>query len=408
MAGVKDIYDMGTERLKVSILFGAGATNPALPELLQKVGNARFYKQAKDPETFLAQHRDTPPELVLVDLNGLTRVPDWLEGLIDQLPQSEVAVCSETRDPDFLIRIMKLRVGAFLPLPLNLKDLEDALERVRVERSKLKVYRGQLVAVTGTKGGVGTTSVATNLAVALAEQLSGGVVLVDMARPFPQVGQFLDLKGSHTVMDLAASADALDPMFIQKVVQKHKSQLDVLMSNPEFGLEGETSPNPGDLGKIFTGPLRQLYEWVVVDCGAWVDRFYIWLMQEADQILLLTELTVPDLQNLKRIKSLLHSWDVDEHKVRVVVNRYEKDYTLGLKDIENIAQQPAFYTLPSDYLALSEAINQGVPLVEAAPRSKLWRRLKALAGELIVLSKPKAAQAHASGRGFFRRIFHKG
>jgi pilus assembly protein CpaE len=394
------------ERFRVSILHGSGKENPQFREVLKDQPNLKFFQQALDPETFLSQHEIITPDLVVVDLDGMSEIPAWLGEISARLPESDIMVCSQCRDPDFLIRIMKLRVDAFVPLPLERHDLEEAVARVQANRLKDRGSEGhlsQLVVVTGTKGGVGTTSIAVNLGIALAEEMSGGVVLLDMARPFPQVGQFLNLKAEHTLLDLLHSADNLDPLFMNKIVQEHKSKLGVILSSPEFELGSPKLMDVRGLSKVFE-TLRTYYSWLLVDAGSWLDYVFVKQVQEADHVLLLTELTVPDLQNLKKIRGVFQRWDLDEAKVKVVVNRYEKDYTLGLPDIENIIFKPAFYTLPSDYASLIEAINQGVGLPEVAPRSKLWRRIKGLAGELIAQSKPR----EEARPGFLRRLFQKG
>jgi pilus assembly protein CpaE len=392
------------ERLRVSILHGAGRENPEIGEVLQNLPYLKLFKQAVDPETFLSQHANKAPDLVLVDLDGLTQVPEWLGELINRLPASEIAVCSKCRDPDFLIRIMKLRVGSFLPLPLQRQDLEEAVARARAALQERPSEPSQIIAVTGSKGGVGTTSLATNLALALNETTPGEVVLADLARPFPQVGQFLDLKAQHTLRDLIQSADSLDAIFLRKVVQQHKSQLGVILSSAELetGFPGVIDPEA--LSKTLVA-LRTAYTWIVVDAGCWLDYLFVKLVQEADHVLLLTELSVPDLQNLKKIRALFQRWELDDYKIKVVVNRYEKDYTLGLGDLESILGRPVFYTLPSDYHSLIEAINQGVPLAEVAPRSKLWRKIKGLAAELVAQSRPKTGEDKP---GILRRFFLKG
>lgn len=396
---------MNAQIMKVSVLHGNGSLNPEYREILSGIHNCKLWKEAQNPETFLAQHQDTPPDLALVDLDGTGTIPDWLEPLVAQLPQTEVMVCSHSRDPDFLIKVMKLRTGGFIPLPLNRQEFLTTLGRLQAEKEK---YQGQdysqILAVTGTRGGVGTTSIATNLAVALAEAMPGGVILVDLARPFPHVGQFLDLECKHTIKDLVESADSLDPVFVKKIVQKHKSNLEVLLSYPDYDLESAMVPDPKSLGKIFA-TLRKSYDWVVVDLGAWLDPFYVRVLQEADQILLVTQLALPDLQNMKTIKVLFSRWDLDAHKVKVLVNRYVKNYALGIKDIENVLQQSVSYTLPSDYPPLIEAINQGEPLGTMAPRSKLWRRLKELAGDLASQARVESEAQRAARPGLLHRLF---
>lgn len=394
-----------SQPIKVSVLYGAGTENPELPEALKEFPGVKFLKQALAPETFLAQHEEAAPDVVLLDLDGMSRVPEWVNRVINHLPRSRLVVCSQSRDPDFLIGIMKLKVDAFVSLPLDRQELSEVVERLRLslEQERLKEpFKSQVVAITGTKGGVGVTSLATNLAVALAEINPAQVVLVDLARPFPHAGQFLDLKGSHSIRDLFQSVDSLDPVFIQKTVQRHKSSLDVLLSTPDDPLGASCLADTQALKKVVSS-LRATYNWILVDLGSWIDYLYAALVKEADDVLLVTELSVPDLNNLRRLKGLYYSWDVDDHKVHLVVNRYEKDFTLGLKDLENIFLRPVFATLPSDYASLIDAINQGLPLGEIAPRSKLWRSLRGMAKNLMVQRQQDRQSSGA--KGFIRRLF---
>jgi len=395
-----------SQTINVSLLYGTGSPNPEYRELLSSLDNLKILKEAEDPETFLTQHQEKSPDLALVDLNGDAAIPDWLGQVIARLPQTEVMVCSHSRDPDFLIRIMKLRAGGFLPLPLDREEFLATLERIRAERApRREPGDSQILAVTGTKGGVGTTSIAVNLAVALAEIMPGEVILVDLARPFPHVGHFLDLECRHTIKDLLDSADSLDPMFVKKIVLKHESDLEVLPGYSNYNLAAPMVHDSKAMAKIFT-ILRSSYNWVVVDLGSWLDLFYLQVIQEADQILLVTELTLPDVQNAKVIKALFQEWGVEDHKLKVLVNHYKKHYALGLKNLENIFLQPVACTLPHDYAPLMEAINQGETLGKMAPRSKLWRVLKDLAAELVAQSKPGAERRQAaSGPGLLGKLF---
>jgi pilus assembly protein CpaE len=277
----------------------------------------------------------------------------------------------------------------------------------QVRAAKVKHHEpssSQILAVTGTKGGVGTTSFATNLAVALVEIVPGGVILVDLARPFPHVGQFLDLKSKHTIKDLIDSSNNLDPTFVQKIVAKHKSDLDVLLNQPDYNLASPKVSDLGAMSQIFA-TLRSSYSWVVVDLGSWLDLFYIRVLQEVDQILLVTELTVPNLQNARIIKSLFQEWGLDDQKLKVLVNHYAKHYALGLNNLESIFVKPTLYTFPHQYYPIVEAINQGEPLWESAPRSKLWQRLKELAAELVAQNQPKTEKPFAAKPGLLRKIF---
>lgn len=400
---------MNSQHVTISVLYGTGIPNPEYRELLSSIDNLRVIKEALDPTTFFTQSAANPADLVLVDLDGSASIPPWLTQVTARLPQTEVMVCSHSRDPDFLIQIMKLRPGGFLPLPLNREEFLGILARVKAEKKRNhSLGNSQILAVTGSKGGVGTTTVATNLAVAMAEVIPGGVILVDLARPFPHVGQFLDLKCNHTMKDLMENADSLDPVFLKKIVQKHKSGLEVLLNYPDYHLGAHMVPDIEATRKIFT-MLCASYNWVVVDLGIWVDSFYSQILRGADQTLLVTELTLPDLQNIKILKALFHDWDLNNRTIKIVVNRYIKHYALGLKDLENLMHQPALQTLPLEHQILLEAINQGEPLSEVAPRSRLWRQLKSVAAELIEQqSKAESDNALAAKPGFLKRLMKRG
>jgi pilus assembly protein CpaE len=209
---------------------------------------------------------------------------------------------------------------------------------------------------------------------------------------------------------LADSSESLDPLFIQKVIQKHDSGLDIVLGPQSFSydspsLEFAVLPEPRSLKKVFEA-FRSSYSWVVVDLGSWLDLFYFQILQAADQVLLVTELTVPDLRNLKVIHALWRDWDVYDQNMKVVVNRYVKDYSLGLKDVENISHQPVTFTLPHDIAVMREAINQGMALKDSAPHSKLRRKLKGLAAELEAERKRQTEGQISARAGFFRRLLN--
>ena len=90
---------------------------------------------------------------------------------------------------------------------------------------------------------------------------------------------------------------------MQKVIQKHKSGLDILLGYPNYYLESRAFPELPSLEKIFQ-TLRASYQWIIIDLGGWLDPLYFRVLQKSDEILLLVQLSVPDLQNLKTFEAL--------------------------------------------------------------------------------------------------------
>jgi len=151
---------MDADKLNISIISGTGLSFPPLVDMLNTLPLVEATEQFLDITAFLSKAPETPPDSVLVYLNGLTTPPQWIETLCRKFPQVPVMACSERLEPQFLMRAMQLGVREFLPLPLSREDLEGALQRVRFsKRQQASGHpQGAVVAVAGHKGGSGTTS----------------------------------------------------------------------------------------------------------------------------------------------------------------------------------------------------------------------------------------------------------
>jgi pilus assembly protein CpaE len=318
---------------------------------------------------------------VVVYLNGMTAPPEWIGELTQKFPQTPVLVCSERLELDFLMRAMQLGVREFLPLPLSHDIVEAALKRVQVAKKRLIApAQSTVVVVTGHKGGVGTTTIAINLAVAISELQGERCALVDLGRPFPDIGNFLDHDTTYDLCDVIHNLDDLDQSFFKKIMQPYGNNLDILHGISDF--KEQDNLDVEGVGKIFD-ILRGLYKHIVVDLGHLYDELFFRVFREADLVLMLTELNVPNFRNLRKLWPMLKDWDPTRAKVKIVVNRNNKGSDLGMRELEKILDAPPLAVLPSDYVPLIEAINQGVPLGKVAPRSKLYAGLRELAQKII-------------------------
>lgn len=396
---------MRGDKLTISILCGAWGKSQVDSQLINTMENLELVQEAHSIEAFETLYKDGVPDIVLIDLDGLSQIPDGLETLVNRLSQSAIIVCSQCIESEFLLRLLQLNVQ-FIPLPLSQENLEAAVMQARQKRRQAKPAKlsSRLVALAGSRGGVGITAIATNLSIALAEQTPGRVVLVDLARPFPAVGQFLNIKEGHSIIDLIQNVDHLDLHFLENVLHKYQPNLSILLGNPDLTLSTSSCLTDKVLNKIFK-TLEGYFEWIVVDLGYWIDSIYLSVVEEADVVLLLTELSIPDLQNLGRIKKLFSRYNFNLNKIKIVVNRYEKNNVLKLTDIETNFNQPIYYQLPSDYYSIADAINQGESLAESAPNSKLWRSIKRLATELIEQAGIKPPNGTAPRPGLLKRLF---
>ena len=375
---------MYPDHLTISVLFGSGVQRPEIKEVLDKCPQLKVLGQTTDPQIFASQQQDGCPDVVLVEMNGEKGVPEWLGNLPQEMPHTQVLVCSYNREPDFLIRAMQVGIREFLPLPLTQTDLEAALKRVWSARKRLQpvdnTRQGRIIVVTGHKGGVGSTTIAVNLSEALGEATGERIALIDLGRPFPDVATFLDQESNYSIMDLIHNIATLDQSFLQRIMQPYGASLSILHGASDF--KEQDSIELENLERIFV-ILRNMYKFIVIDLSHWLDELFLKVMTEADMVLMLTGLTIPDLRNLKKLWPYLLEWHHDKRKIKIIVNRYDNSSGLQLRDLEHILQHPAFATLANDYQALMQCLNQGSPLMTAAPRSKLWRSIKDLASQVL-------------------------
>jgi pilus assembly protein CpaE len=293
-----------------------------------------------------------------------------------------VLLCSKRIDQDFLLKAMRLGVREVVPLPLNQEELEKALDRVLASKKRLSEATseaGKVLVVTGNKGGVGATAIAVNLSLALARMQSGPVILVDLGRPYPDVGNFLDRESMYSVFDLIQNQANLDQTFLEKTIQVYEKNFSLMHGIADFSDQDAISLE--GLKKVFT-LLKSNYRWVVVDLSHWLDELFLQVLQDADLALMLVELTVPDLRNLGHLWPLLRNWMQVQEKIKLVINRHDRSNGLSVGNLEQVLKQKSYWTLPSDYENLNEAINRGVPLANVAPKSRLWSSLEGLAHQL--------------------------
>ena len=160
------------DKLNVSIFHSLGVDTAPLQEALSHNPELEVVGQATDPGTLLNQVQESNPDLALVSFNGSCVFPDWLPSFIQSSPQTAVMVCCNNRNPEFLIQALRAGVREVLPVAPSQEELEHALARVKAFKpvAAPEPQKAHLIAVTSHAGGVGVTSVAVNLAFALAER----------------------------------------------------------------------------------------------------------------------------------------------------------------------------------------------------------------------------------------------
>lgn len=333
-------------------------------------------------EFFQEVVNQTSPDAVIVNIDQNEQVA---LGLIQTLKANYaglgIIALSQRTDGQVILRAMRAGAGEFLTTPIQIDELFEALERVSsVGLAAGRNKPGITVAVTGSSGGVGCTTIAVNLACAMARDPNNSVVLVDLDLSVGDADVFLDTIPDYTLLDVAQNIMRLDLVMLRKSLTKHESGV-YLLPRP-IHLEDMESISTEDFRKVL-GLLKASFSHMVLDLSKSFGRLDLVSMQMADQTLLLTQLDLPCLRNVVRIlNSMEHHSGISE-KIKIIVNRSGLDRSqISSTNAEETINRPIFWRIPNNYSVVSESRNNGVPLLTQAPKAAITLSINELSDKL--------------------------
>jgi pilus assembly protein CpaE len=323
------------------------------------------------------------PDLLISELGADAEKEILLiQSLLDKDKIGEVFLTSEKTDPEMLMQAIRMGVKEFFPQPIKRSDVEHALKRFQETKAHAAPAThqksGKLISVVGSKGGVGTTTIAVNLAVTLAEQENDrSVAILDMNTLFGEIPLFLEISPKYHWGEITKNIARLDDTFLMNVLSKHSSGVHVLPS-PGY-LNGHQAPTP-DIMERLLGVMKRLFDFVVIDCGQSTDETALKTIQMSDEVLLISVMNLPCLANTnKLLRSFIDLGYQRKERIKVVMNRYMKKSEITFQDAKKGIGHEMFWIIPNDYGTTMSAINNGKPLSEIAPRSKIVKSFEEMA-----------------------------
>jgi pilus assembly protein CpaE len=291
-------------------------------------------------------------------------------------PSACIIACSgyQEPNPDLLMQAMRSGVREFLSQPIDPMVVREMLERLLKQRGMPQSEKEKLLVVAGAKGGVGTTTVAANLAVQLA-RVGKRVVLFDLGRPLGHAALLLDLEVRFSFRAAVDSLDRLDSHLFSGLLASHKSGLQVLAGASNADEWERVSP--ASLARV-VNVAQGSFDFVVADIGAHCSSEWGPVLRLARHIVLLTETNVPSLWSLERHVTLLRSLGIDSNRLRLIVNRWHRADEDPLEAFEKRVKLPIFERLPNDYKQVSRAVNMGTELLRGH-NDQLVQKFRSLA-----------------------------
>jgi pilus assembly protein CpaE len=350
----------------------------------------QFLGAVRDPQEVWTYR--TPPEAILIsgqvgDEEGLRLI----EEVTTSLPRAAVIVLVNKEQMDFIQRALLTGARGFLLQPFSDAELRESIRRIHwleVERiSRLAQEpteegistQGEILAVFSPKGGVGRTTIASNLAVAL-QQAGQRVVLVDGSLQFGDVPVVLNIHARTTIVSLVRRLKEIDAELLMEVLAPHSSGIRVLLGPSQ--LEEADALYPEAVERILT-TLQRHFDYLVIDAWPFLDDTTLTVLDMADRILLVTTPEMPALREVKLFLELVDMLDYPPSKLLLILNRAMSVFGIEAVDIEENIRYKIAIHIPSDGQLVTRALNRGVPLVISDPQSQVARSIVQLADLLI-------------------------
>ncbi len=365
----------GTTALSVVLIAPDSVKRQVLAREL--AGKVKLERQCSDyPDSReLEELRNLDCDVFIVDIGAdIKQALGLIEILAASGEGATVMACSASAEPELLLRAMHAGAREFLVEPVQPTVLAEALARalLRREKSRTKKTAAKILLFAGAKGGAGTTMIATNFAVALTQEDSGKVVVVDLDVQLGEVALTLGLTPRFSILDAIQNIDRLDSDFVHSLLGHHNSGLSVLASPEQFVSFTKLSGGLERLVEI----LREDFAFVIVDAGPMVDNVENVLLDNADTLYLVTEQSIPSLRNARRMLTFLAGRERVPH-LQVILNRFNsREEEIDESSAAKALGRPVDWKIPSDFSAVRTAENTGIPAVlKDSPISRVVRQM---------------------------------
>jgi pilus assembly protein CpaE len=321
-----------------------------------------------------------------------------VQGLTRYRPEVGSLMVVEELSTTMLQQALRAGVRDVIALPAEPGYLRESIERVADSVSVLPAAPGTpavteeptdlgtVITVFSTKGGAGKSVIASNLAITLARKADGPVALVDADLQFGDVAVMLKMTPQHTIVDAVSNIHRLDAQLLQSLLMRHdQSGLLVLPAPIEPAFADQVGA--ADMVKIVK-LLQTFCTHVVIDTPAHFNDVVLALLEDSDDILLISGMDIPNIKNVKLGLQTLRLLNIPVSKLKLVLNRANSKVKLDVGEVERTLQMKADCLVPSDII-VPQSVNKGVPAVLDSPRSSVARSMEQLAELFLAGSQAK-------------------
>jgi pilus assembly protein CpaE len=295
--------------------------------------------------------------VVVVDVRDQAAEPAALASLRRSHPSAAVILVTVRLEPAMMLEAIRTGVSEFLADPLTLDEVRAALDRVSARASGHTAKTGKLYAFVGAKGGVGTTTVAVNVATALAQTRTGRVLMVDLHPAYGDAALFLGAEPRFSVLDALENTHRLDAAYLKGLITHTKSGVDLLASSDRV----RVTPVEAHRVRTLLDFLSRSYDHLILDVprsdSAILDAF-----EGVANIVIVANQELSTVRGAARMVTTMRQ-RYGKERVQIVISRYDTVAEIRQEDIERATGGPVRHRFPSNYRLAVGALNKGQPIV---------------------------------------------
>lgn len=320
--------------------------------------------------------------LLIVDLStNKIKNLDFILQVTKECKNCKVLALSDNPSVELIIEVMRAGAKEFVPVPIIKNEFFEAIKKLVTEMNEpVKKNKCKIISVFSNKGGIGKTSLATNLALELAKITKENIALIDLNFQMGDITTFLDLKPSFNISYMLENLDKINETFLLSTLERYKSTSLYVLADPPYFKQADNI-QPRQITRLFD-TLKETFSYIIVDAEASFDGKNIAALDNSDLIMLVAVANLPALRNTQRCLELFEKLGYDKEKIKIVVNRYMENDEIKEVDIEKVLSKDIYWKIPNNYFAIMSAINKGIPVSDVNDTTNVSQSYKKLAQQI--------------------------
>lgn len=319
------------------------------------------------------------PPIVFIDIYEINETSkDLLEAI--KLYTSKIVITSVDYSTNTIIKAMRLGAREFLPKPVLKEDLKKVVTLFSQDMSNIENSASKIITVYSNKGGIGKTTIATNLAVELANVTKDKVALIDLNLQLGDISTFLNLNPTFDVAYVIKNLVNKKDETLLNAFEKYDNTKLYILSDPNY-IEQAESINPYQIEELFSA-LKKIFPYIIIDLSSNIDSNTLKILDKSDLVLFTTIVNIPAIRNAQRCLNLFRSRRYPKDKIKIILNRFMENEEISVADIETTLDEKIYWKFPNNYFSIMESINKGVPVSNINPNSNIANSFRDFASKI--------------------------